>query len=206
MKVKNITLVGYSGHSYLCIETLIILGINVQGYYEIEDKLINPYNLQFFGSEEHFKLDHNPFISIGDNTIRKKVYHKLSNKKVSLDFNILHPSAIISNTAIIGEQTFVSSSVIINPQVLISEGCIINTGAIIEHECRVGAFTHIGPSAVLTGNVSVGDGCMIGANSVIKQGVKVGNNVTIGAGAVIINDVSDNLTIVGNPGKIIKKI
>ena len=47
---------------------------------------------------------------------------------------------------------------------------------------------------------------MIGANSVVKQGIKIGNNVTIGAGAVIINDVSDNLTIVGNPGRIIKNI
>jgi acetyltransferase-like isoleucine patch superfamily enzyme len=45
---------------------------------------------------------------------------------------------------------------------------------------------------------------MIGANSVIKEGIKIGNNVIIGAGAVIINDVSDNLTVVGNPGKIKK--
>ena len=71
-------------------------------------------------------------------------------------------------------------------------------------ESIVGAFTHIGPGAVLSGNVSVGEGCMIGANSVIKQGIKIGINVTIGAGAVIINDVSDNLTIAGNPGRIIK--
>ena len=206
MKVKKLTIVGYSGHSYLCIETFGRLGIDILGYYEIEEKLNNPYKLQYLGHEEQIKIDYNPFISIGNNSIRKKVYQKFILNKICLDINILHPSAIISNTAIIGKQTFVSAGVIINPQVLISKGSIINTGAIIEHECRIGAFTHIAPGAVLSGNVTVGEGCMIGANSVVKQGIKIGNNVTIGAGAVIINDVSDNLTIVGNPGRIIKNL
>ena len=31
-------------------------------------------------------------------------------------------------------------------------------------------------------------------------------NITIGASAVIINNVSDNVTFVGNPGRIIKKL
>ena len=204
MKVKKIAIVGYSGHSYLCIEAFVSLGIDILGYYEIEEKLINPYKLQFLGHEEQIKIDHTPFISIGSNSIRKKVYQKFILNKICVDVNSLHPSAIISNTAIIGKQNFISAGVIINPQVLISKGCIINTGAIREHECRVGAFAHIGPGAVLAGNVSVGEGCMIGANSVIKEGIKIGNNVIIGAGAVIINDVVDNLTVVGNPGKIKK--
>ena len=204
MKAKKHVIVGYSGHSYLCIESFISLGIDIYGYYEIEEKLINPYKLHFLGKEEKIKKDYTPFISIGSNSVRKKVYQKLIRNKIILDINNLHPSAIISNTAIIGEQTFVSAGVIINPQVLISKGCIVNTGAIIEHECRVGDFTHIGPGAVLAGNVSVGESSMIGANSVIKEGIKIGNNVIIGAGAVIINDVSDNLTVVGNPGKIKK--
>ena len=93
---------------------------------------------------------------------------------------------------------------IINSQVIIGKGCIVNTGAIIDHECEIGDFSHIAPGATLSGNVKVGKSCFIGANSTVIQGVKIGNNVIIGAGAVVIKDVPDNITIVGNPAKIIK--
>tara|TARA_B100000787_G_scaffold119425_1_gene89601 strand:- start:512 stop:1126 length:615 start_codon:yes stop_codon:yes gene_type:complete len=204
MTLKNLTIVGYSGHSYLCIEAFVSLDLEILGYYDIVEKLVNPYKLQFLGNEEQIKIDHQPFISIGNNSIREKVYNKLLLNKICLDRSISHPSAIISNTSLIEKQTFVSAGVVINPQVQISKGCIINTGALIEHESRIGSFTHIGPGAVLAGNVSVGDRSMIGANAVIKQGVKIGNNVMIGAGAVIIRDVPNNVTIVGNPGRIIR--
>jgi acetyltransferase-like isoleucine patch superfamily enzyme len=52
--------------------------------------------------------------------------------------------------------------------------------------------------------VKIGKGTWVGAGATIIQGVKVGVNVTVGAGAVIINDVPDNVTVVGNPAKIIK--
>ena len=39
----------------------------------------------------------------------------------------------------------------------------------------------------------------------VKQQISIGENVMIGAGTVIIRDVEDNCTIVGNPGRIIKK-
>ena len=43
-----------------------------------------------------------------------------------------------------------------------------------------------------------------GASAFIIPGIKIGKWATIGAGTVVIHDVPDNVTIVGNPGKIIK--
>ena len=91
-----------------------------------------------------------------------------------------------------------------NPLTTIEEGVIVNTNAIIEHECYLGSFCHVAPGVVLAGNVKIGKRSFIGANSVIKQGITIGNDVTIGAGSVILNDVPNNVTVVGNPGKIIK--
>ena len=81
---------------------------------------------------------------------------------------------------------------------------IINTKASIDHDCIIEDFVHISPGAILCGNVQVGELSWIGAGSVIIQGIKIGKNVIIGAGTVVIHDVPDNVTIVGNPGKIIK--
>jgi serine O-acetyltransferase len=39
----------------------------------------------------------------------------------------------------------------------------------------------------------------------IKNKVKIGNNVTVGMGAVVVKDVPDNVTMVGNPARILTK-
>ena len=201
MKNSKLVIIGYSGHSFGCIEVAINQGFLVVGYHDISEKENNPYNLKYLGHEDNIDLNNRSFITTGENNIRRKIYEKLKLKNISLNITLIHPSTTISKSSIIEEQTFISAGVIINPQVKIGIGCIINTGAIIEHDCSIGKFSHIAPGAVLAGDVSIGNGCMIGANAVIKQGVKVGDNVIIGAGAVVLKDVNSNTIFVGNPAK-----
>ena len=201
MKNNNLVIIGYSGHSYGCIEVAIKQGFSIIGYHDVLEKLNNPYNLNYLGHEDNIDSNNKVFITTGDNIIRTKIYEKLRSNNISLNTSLIHSNTIISKSSLIEKQTFISAGVIINPQVKIGVGCIINTGAIIEHDCSIGDFSHIAPGAVLAGNVSIGSGCMIGANSVIKQGVKVGDNVIIGAGAVVLKDVNAETTFVGNPAK-----
>ena len=198
---KKIVIIGYSGHSFGCIEVAIKQEYSIVGYHDISEKFNNPYNLDYLGHEDNIDPNNKVFITIGNNILRRKIYEKLHLKDISLNTILVHPGSTISKTSLIEEQTFISAGVIINPQVKIGVGCIINTGAIIEHDCSIGKFSHIAPGAVLAGNVSLGNGCMIGANAVIKQGVKVGDNVIIGAGAVVLKDVNSNTIFVGNPAK-----
>ena len=198
---KKIVIIGYSGHSYGCIEVAIKQQYSIVGYHDILEKVNNPYHLNFLGHEDNVDLKNKVFITIADNIIRRKIYEKLRSNNISLNTTLIHLNTIISESSLIEEQTFISAGVIINPQVKIGIGCIVNTGAIIEHDCSIGKFSHIAPGAVLAGNVSIGSGCMIGANAVIKQGVNVGDDVIIGAGAVVLKDVNSNTIFVGNPAK-----
>jgi sugar O-acyltransferase (sialic acid O-acetyltransferase NeuD family) len=201
MTNKKIVMIGYSGHSFGCIEVAIKQEYLIVGYHDILEKVNNPYNLNYLGHDDNIDSNNKAFIALGDNSIRRKIYEKLRSNNVFLNTTFIHSNTIISKSSLIEEQTFISAGVIINPQVKIGVGCIINTGAIIEHDCSIGKFSHIAPGAVLAGNVSIGSGCMIGANAVIKQGVKVGDNVIIGAGAVVLKDVNSNTIFVGNPAK-----
>ena len=193
---RKLSLVGYSGHAYVCAEIAILNNIKLYGYYENYKKKENPYNLEYLGQEENI-YDNNIFISIGDNSIRKKIYQKLS--QANFKTKLLHPNSIISSTANISDQVLICSGAIINPQVNIGFGSIINTGSLIEHGCAIERFCHIAPGAVILGDVLVGEGSLIGANSVIKQGVKIGKNSIVGAGSVVLTDVNDNSKVVGNP-------
>jgi len=198
----KIAFIGYSGHAYVCIETAQEMSLDIIGYYEFDTAEENPYDLAFLGIEEGFeKNDSLLFGSLGDNAIREQVYLKLSKLKGGLFTTLIHPKAIVSNTATIKDNILVSAGAIINAQSVIETGCIINTGAIIEHECTIKAFAHIAPRAVLAGNVTVGERSFIGVGAVVKQGVTIGNDVIVGAGAVVIKDIPDNITVVGNPAK-----
>lgn len=52
--------------------------------------------------------------------------------------------------------------------------------------------------------VRIGNNCWIGANAVILPGVILGDNVIVGAGSVVTKSFSSNLTIGGNPARILK--
>lgn len=198
-------IVGYSGHAYVACGIAQSAGIKISGYCDNEEKIQNPFNLNFFGKEDSETAKAAMakdvfFVAIGDNSIRKKVSEKLIVNFSSA--NIIHPSAIISPKATLKNYgIMISAGVIINPLALIEDGAICNTGCIIEHECEVGKYAHIGPGAILCGNVKVGECSFIGAGAVIKQGIVIGNNCMIGAGAVVVKNLTDNSLVKGVPAQ-----
>jgi sugar O-acyltransferase (sialic acid O-acetyltransferase NeuD family) len=205
----NSIIIGYSGHAYVVLDIIHANGIKCNSYCEHEEKVVNPFNLQYLGSEKNPKLldylsKHNIYVSIGENTSRSKVVNYLEQQNLTIPF-LSHPSSIISPSSKFEDATIIMPGVVINALVKIGRGVICNTSCIVEHECSVGDFSHIAPGAVLAGNVSIGRNCFIGSNSIIKQGVSIGDNVIIGAGSVVLDDVLDNCIVYGNPAKLKSK-
>ncbi|MEQ8581139.1 MAG: NeuD/PglB/VioB family sugar acetyltransferase [Marinoscillum sp.] len=202
---NKIYLVGYSGHSYVILESVDRLGLKVYGYLDRSRQTKNPYNLTFCGSEDegHFIgwSEKSAFIlAVGNNEIRRRIGLFIRSKSRKC-LTIVDPGATISKSSTISSGTFVSAGAIINAQVEIGEDVIINTSVVVEHECKVGAGSHIAPGATILGNVEIGQNVFVGANTVIKEGIKIKDNVIVGAGSVVIDDLESNLKIVGNPAK-----
>lgn len=144
------------------------------------------------------------FVTVGSvkiNPLREKIAEKVA--ELGYKFPIIRdPSAIVANSAIIGEGTFIGKNAIVNAEAKVGRHCIINTGAIIEHECVVGDFVHISVGATLCGEVKIGKNCMIGSRSTVIQCLNVGNNCVVGAGAVVIRNLPDDSTAMGVPASI----
>ena len=198
MTENNVSIIGYSGHSFVCLDIMCLRGYAIHGYYDKIKKLINPYNLKFLGSEDNSSIEEKLFISIGDNAIRNKIYSNLRKLKLNIDFNLIHPSAIISKSVDLESQILVCANAVINPMARIKKGVIINTSSVVEHECIIGDFSHIAPSATLCGNVKIGKRCLIGANSTILPNLKIGDDVVIGAGTTITKNIESNSIVYDN--------
>lgn len=204
---KPVAIIGYSGHAYVIIDILLSAGRLVTAYCDQEEKASNPYHLHYLGKESEVikKLKRFDFFAcVGHNGIREKIHLQMSNF-LGNPINAIHPSAVISSSVKMGDGVMIAANATLNPLAEIGRGVICNTSCTIDHECRVDDFVHIAPGAVLCGNVRIGRGTFVGANSVIRQGITIGQNVTIGAGTVIIKDIPDNVTVVGNPQKLLVK-
>tara|TARA_B110000208_G_scaffold172290_1_gene215247 strand:+ start:105 stop:722 length:618 start_codon:yes stop_codon:yes gene_type:complete len=198
---NNFSIVGYSGHSFVILDSAFRSKLDCKGYYDRNKKEFNPFSINYLGLESDIVSSERIFITIGDNKIRRNIYEDLINKDFISFLNINDPSSSVSKFAFIEPDSSISIGIncVINSLAKINAGAIINTGAIIEHEVEIGKFSHIAPNATICGGVIIGENAFVGANTVVKQGVTIGENSIIGAGSTVLTNVPANSTYVGNP-------
>lgn len=190
-------LYGASGHAKVIIDILHAMNDEVSELFDDNDSIETLQDIKVSKPRETVEKI---IISIGNNAIRKKIVES-NNYNYGL---AIHPTAIISPYAKIGEGTVVMQGGVIQSDVVVGKHCIINTGATVDHECHIEDYVHISPNATLCGNVKVGEESWIGTGAVVIPGVKIGKKTIIGAGAVVISDIPDECVAVGNPCRIIK--
>ena len=139
------------------------------------------------------------FISMGSikSTKLRKLLHRRA-MDMGFDFpNIIDPSALVSEYAMLGKGIFVGKNSVINAGARVGDMAIINTGAIVEHGSSIGSFSHISVGAVVCGDSKIGNSVFVGANAAIIQGVKVGANSIVGAGSIVLKDAVPDSRIIG---------
>lgn len=194
-------LIGASGHAKVIASILEEQGEQLSYLVDTDPSVTSLLNYQVIGQKEFVPSSESVIISIGSNTIRKKLA-----KQWSLKFGrAIHPTVVVDKRVDVGEGTVIMAGVVINSSTKIGNHCIINTSASIDHDCEVGDFVHVSPGARVCGGITVGEGTHIGAGATIIPNIKIGKWAIIGAGAVIIKDVPDFAVVVGNPGRIIKR-
>lgn len=198
-------LLGASGHAKVIIDSLKASGKKISGLFDDNPEVKELLGYNVFGPFDPIRLgDEELIISVGVNHVRKKIVDKLP---VNIRYgNAIHPSAIISAYAALGEGTVVMQGAVIQSSVSIGKHCIINTTASVDHDCLLEDYVHISPNATLCGAVSVGEGSQVGAGAVVIPGIKIGKWSLVAAGAVVMKNVPDNVLVLGNPARVVKRI
>ena len=116
---------------------------------------------------------------------------------------------------------FISQIARLFTQVEIHPGAKLGRRLFIDHGCGIviGETAEIGDDVTLYQGVTLGgtgkengkrhptlgNNVVVGAGAKVLGSFTVGDNVKIGAGSVVLKPVPDNCTVVGIPGKIVKK-
>lgn len=115
--------------------------------------------------------------------------------------SVVHPSAAVCSTAILGHGTQVLAQAVVAADTHLGSACIVNNLACVDHECCLGDGVHIAPGATLCGCITVGDNTLIGAGAVVLPRITIGADAIVGAGSVVTQDVAPGTTVVGNPAR-----
>lgn len=139
---------------------------------------------------------------IGDPALRLSLLGRARNAGLQCA-TIIHPTATVSARSSIGVGTVVIAGACINVGVRTGEACIINTGATVDHDCVLADAVHVCPGAHIAGHVEIGPCTWFGLGAVATQGIRIGANAIIGAGSVVIRDLPDDVTVAGNPARVL---
>jgi len=139
-------------------------------------------------------------VAIGDSGCRLDLLGRAASLGYRLPV-LVHPSAWVSASAILGEGTVVMAQAAVQAATTIGRGGIVNTGACVDHHCVLADGVHVAPNATLGGNVRVGVGTWIGLGASVREGVRIGDGVVVAAGAAVVTDVPDYARVMGVPAR-----
>lgn len=102
-------------------------------------------------------------VAVGNNHLREKWQRLLGDLGIRMT-SIIHPQAIVSPTAQIGQGVTVMAGCVISTKTLINDGVILNIGTLLDHDVIIKAFAH------LSVGVKVSSGKIIAPYSFLEVG------------------------------------
>lgn len=171
---------------------------------EDPDKLNGrPTSLPILGSPDDFKPQPSDglVLAIGIPQVRREVAERLEARGARF-LTLIHPTAIVVNTAQIGTGTVICPYAIVSDAVRLGRFVLVNYQASLGHDSVAGDFAVLSPYAALGGCAAVGPDVFLAIH------VTVGPNVMLGA-ATIVSANSSALTttpadsfVFGVPGRL----
>lgn len=165
--MKRLLIIGAGGHGQVVKEIATASGYESEDIAFLDDNVPNAVG----------KINEAPYIApnydgviiaIGHNALRRDITEKLEQLEGINIITLIHPTAYVSLSAVVGKGSIVEPKAIINTNSRIGEGCIISVGAIIDHDSSIGFFSHINAGAICMAGSKVDSLTKVNAGEIVK--------------------------------------
>ncbi|MFN3952060.1 MAG: acetyltransferase [Thermaurantimonas sp.] len=202
---KHVLIIGAGGHAAEVRDYIRFYNksqseeqIEVVGFIDDDENIHSRYEYSepYLGkiSDHNILPDVYYLMGIANVAFRRPIVEKF--KAMGAKFTgLIHPTALISPSAKIGEGVLISHNASVGPMVRIGDFNILNSRCTIGHDTVIGNYNFISPQVALSGHTTVGNENMFGVNSATIPSIVVGNNNKIGAGTILYKNVGDNQTV-----------
>jgi sugar O-acyltransferase (sialic acid O-acetyltransferase NeuD family) len=207
--MKNILIIGARGFGrehYKLLHTFPEYGKEfvVKGFLDDKSDALDgfPGYAQILSSVEDYQIQTDDVFvcALGDAHAKAK-YIEIIRNKGGRFMTLIHPTAIVYDTAEIGEGVVVSPYCMISANVRIEEFTTIQPFCNFGHDAHIGKCCSIESYAFLGGFAQIGDYVTLHTRATILPHVEVGDNAVVGAGSVAIKNVIQGTTVFGVPAR-----
>ena len=144
-------------------------------------------------------------IAVGNGELRRQIFEKICHMK-NLSFpTIISNKALVSNYVQIGQGTIICAGVTVTVDIKIGDFCYFNLNSTISHDCVIEDYVTVYSDVSISGNVTVKKFATLGAGTKVKQGLSIGENSVTGIGSVVVKNVTDDVTVVGCPARVLRE-
>jgi len=113
--------------------------------------------------------------------------------------SIIHPTALINESALIGHGCIFHPRVTICNNVQVGDFGIVAIGSTVGPYARIFDFAMITSHVLVLSSAEIGESAFIGSMSCIVEKVRVGARARIGVGSIVGKDVPEGIFAMGNP-------
>jgi acetyltransferase EpsM len=203
--MKKVIIIGAGGHAAELVDYIDYINnsseeVKFEVIGLIDDNKENykhyDYSSKYLGTIKEHVIDLQKcyLMAIADSSIKKIIIEEFKLKGAQFT-RLIHPTALISNSAKIGEGVVISHNVSVGPKVVLGDFNVLNSRCTIGHDSNIGDYNFISPQVTVGGYSTIGNENLFGTNSCIIPNINIGNNNKITAGMVIDKPVNDNETI-----------
>jgi sugar O-acyltransferase (sialic acid O-acetyltransferase NeuD family) len=114
---------------------------------------------------------------------------------------LIHPTAVISPFAEIGEGAIIQSYSLVSPNAILGRHVHVNVHSVVGHDANIGDYSSVMVGSGISGCVTIGEGSYIASGVSIIPGTSIGSESFVGAGSVVITNVKAGTRVFGNPAK-----
>lgn len=151
--------------------------------------------------ENYIVEDDDVFVcGLGD-VLQKKKYIQMILDKAGRFISLIHPTALINFTAILGKGCLVFPFAQVGSTAVVGDYVLIQSYAGVSHDVQIGDYTRIDVQVLCVGGVVVGNNVTIHTGAVLNHKVVVEDNAVIGATSFVVRKVKKGTTVFGNPAR-----
>lgn len=176
----------------------------IKGFLDDNPNILDNYKLEvgIIGNLNDYEIQNQDrfLFAIGDIDIKKQLIIKLKERGAKF-ISLIHPTAIVVNTAKIGEGVIISPFCLVSDYAQLDDFVMVNGYATCGHDVKIGKYCILSPYVALNGFVILEDEVFLGTHSTVIAYKKVGYQSKVSANSVVMRDVPPNRMVFGVPGK-----
>jgi len=164
-------------------------------------------SLPIVGSPNDFELRPTDgfVLGIGIPGIRRDVAEQLEARGARF-MTLIHPTAIVADTAVIGLGSVICPYVIVSDSVRLGRFVLVNYHASLGHDAAAGDFSVLSPYSCLGGNAAIEGDVFLSMHVTVGPRVYVGAGAIVSANSCVLHHAPPNSMIFGVPGQVAPRL